>query len=83
MARRRRTRLRGAGKLLELVRACGSVLYVAVTPLLVEDAGVRIGRIGAVVADNPEARSELMVTVAYDPLTAPARSKRPNSRFSP
>ncbi len=62
------------GKALELeVKRAASVLKVSVTPRLVEDAGVpgvRIGRIGAVVADDPEARSDLMVTVAYDPLTA-------------
>lgn len=43
---------------------------LTVTPLAVDDAGEQVGRIGATVTDGGIDRSALMVTVAYDPLTA-------------
>ena len=55
--------------LIEIVRAAQRH-KVTITPLLVTDAGVDIGRIGASVADGGPTREQLMVTVAYDPLTA-------------
>lgn len=59
------------GKSLEFEVLRGGLRYqVNVIPALVEDQGIEIGRIGALVKDPGFARSELMTTVRYGPLAA-------------
>lgn len=45
-------------------------LVLRITPVAIEENGLRIGRIGAGVSDSGSARSELMITVRYGPLSA-------------
>lgn len=52
------------------VRRDAQRLLLIVTPAQVEDQGIAIGRIGAVVKDPGFSRNELMITVRYGPFAA-------------
>ncbi|MBK7956057.1 MAG: RIP metalloprotease RseP [Candidatus Accumulibacter sp.] len=54
---------------LEVLRA-GARVRMTVTPAAVEERGNEIGRIGAAVIDNGEAREAMMITVSYGPVAA-------------
>ena len=66
------SRVRAApGKQLEFeLRRNAERFFVVVTPAVVDDQGVSIGRIGAAVRDPGVPRRELMITVRYGPLVA-------------
>ena len=65
-------RVRAApGKTLDFeLRRDDERLLLVITPAVVEDQGVSIGRIGAAVTDPGLPNSELMITVRYGPLVA-------------
>jgi regulator of sigma E protease len=59
------------GKALGFEVSRNSELYlIAITPALIDEGSGQIGRIGATVRDSGLARSDLMITVRYGPLTA-------------
>ena len=59
------------GKALDFeVRRNAQRYLLVITPAVVEDNGIEIGRIGASVKDPGLSRSDLMITVRYEPLAA-------------
>ncbi|MBS1228756.1 MAG: rane-associated zinc metalloprotease [Proteobacteria bacterium] len=52
------------------VRRNAERFLVVITPAVVDDKGIQVGRIGAAVKDPGFSRSELMITVRYAPLAA-------------
>ena len=66
----RRVRAAPAKPLEFEVRRDAQRYLLTVTPALVEDQGIEVGRIGAVVKDPGFSRNELMITVRYGPFAA-------------
>jgi len=70
----RAIRAAGARRLTLEVERDGARLANAVEPMLVEERGKQVARIGIGVRDDPEARRMRMITVRYAPLAALERA---------